>query len=125
MRKIMKFGFFGNNPTFAVNELSNLKRDVPHNMEQNILYYLNGGYQVALILGIAQDFLDPNRRIIGPPNIWTDGTWAWTSDVLYYVEQYHIQLPDDFLLHMAQNNWQCPRLDSIDDLELDDICPCP
>ena len=115
-----KFGFFYNKPNAKL-ELSELKRDVPHTMEQNILHYLNVGCQFLLIMGIVEDFLAPQKTIIGPPNLWTDGTWAWTSDVVYYVEKYHIQLPDDFLMHMAQNDWQCPQNINTNDLKFDDI----
>ena len=90
-------------------------------MEQNALNYLNGGHKFLLIMGITLDLLAPQDIIIGPPDVWTDGTWAWTSDVMYYVEKYHIQLPDDFLKHMALNNWQCPQVVNTDDLDFSDF----
>jgi len=119
MTKLQKFGFFDNNANPKL-VLSELRRDIPHIMEQNILHYLNGGHEFFLCMGIVEDFLDPQKTIIGPPNMWTDGTWVWTSDVMYYVEKYHIQLPDDFLTHMELNNWQCPHVNT-SDLELEDI----
>ncbi|MCL2117219.1 MAG: hypothetical protein FWH27_02210 [Planctomycetaceae bacterium] len=118
MTKLIKFGFFDDktNPKL---ELSKLKRDAPHDMEKKILHYLNGGYKYAHVMGVVEDILAPPEIIMLGPDICTDGTWEWTSDVMYYVEKYHIQLPDDFLTHMAINNWQCPLLDNVDDLELD------
>ena len=121
MTKLKKFGFFYDdvkaNKTDEANikhELSELMRDDPHPMEQNILHYLNGGRNIAYIMGPSEDFLAPSKKNIRPPHIYTDGTWAWTSDVMYYVEKYHIQLPDDFLAHMERNKWHCPRVDKID-----------
>jgi len=120
MKKLKKFGFFRNKKQNAKLELLELKRDIPHDMEQNILHYLKGGVVIAVIVGIDEDFLAPQQTRIGlPPIVRTDGTWAWTSDVVYYVEKYHIQLPDDFLTHMARNNWQCPRVANTNNLELD------
>ena len=113
MAKLKKFGFF-DDKTDAKFELSKLMQDVPHPMEQKILHYLNGGRNIAHTMGVVKDYLDPQGKIImlGPDN-YTDGTWVWTSDVMYYVEKYHIQLPDDFLAHMARNNWRCPRVGKI------------
>ena len=117
MTNLKKFGFFHKKPN-AKFELSELKREVPHNMEHNTLHYLNNGHIIRYTLGVVEDFLAPSKMIIGPPNVYTDGTWAWTADVMYYIEKYHIQLPDDFLTHMALNNWQCPQLGIINQIKL-------
>ena len=128
MTKFKIFGFFDfyarTNKTKVKLELSELKRDVPHPMEQNILHYLNGGHFIAYELGVVKDFLNQQEGIVLlGPYIYTDGTWVWSSDVMYYVEKYHIQLPDDFLAHMAKNKWQCPKVKAgkMNNFRLNDI----
>ena len=30
----------------------------------------------------------------------TDGVYSWPTDLAYYVERYHLRLPDDFVAHV-------------------------
>jgi hypothetical protein len=41
-------------------------------------------------------------------SVMTDGTWMWPSDLAFYVERYHAELPTDFVDHARQSNWN-PR----------------
>ena len=62
MIKLKKFGFFFDETTAKL-DLSKLKRDVPHNMEQNILNYLNGGHKFLLIMGISRKFHEEVKKL--------------------------------------------------------------
>jgi hypothetical protein len=40
----------------------------------------------------------------------TDGTWVWPSDLAFYVERYHVELPTDFVEHVRSCGWNPPQL---------------
>jgi hypothetical protein len=40
----------------------------------------------------------------------TDGEWIWPTDLIYYVEEYHAELPAEFVARMASFGWSCPQL---------------
>jgi len=55
---------------------------------------------------MVPDILDVSAGYIdGGPYLLTDGEWMWWKELAYYVEHYHISLPDDFVAHMQQNNF--------------------
>jgi hypothetical protein len=76
-----------------------------------ILRYLNSGLHFAHYMGIVRDLLDRYDRTIDlGPDVFTDGVWAWTSEIHYYVQKYNLALPNDFLNHMEAFNWKAPRV---------------
>lgn len=80
--------------------------NIPH-----IVTYLNAGTVYAVAAGPTLDiFKHPARHIIGPLSLHTDGTWLWPSDLAYYVQHYHVALPDDFIAHMRAQHWTPPQL---------------
>lgn len=38
----------------------------------------------------------------------TDGLWVWPEGLAHYIEEHHVQLPDEFLATMEENNWNNP-----------------
>ncbi|MCL2847406.1 MAG: hypothetical protein FWE13_01470 [Firmicutes bacterium] len=50
------------------------------------------------------------------PNNFTDGEWCWDSVLIYYIENYHFRISDEFCLHIETKNWNCPQL-SIKEIE--------
>lgn len=96
-------------PTTATihNRLStHLLPDIPH-----IVTYLTAGTTYAVAAGPTLDiFKHPAQHIIGPLSLYTDGTWLWPSDLAYYVQHYHVALPDKFITHMRAQHWTPPQL---------------
>jgi hypothetical protein len=45
-------------------------------------------------------------RCVQPNLILTDGTWIWPGALLYYVEEYHLQLPSTFLQYAERCQWR-------------------
>jgi hypothetical protein len=82
----------------------------PHPREGDIVRYLRQGHAMATSPILVEDALDPERPPIGTLQILTDGKWEWPSDLAYYVDRYHVRLPDDFVEHMASQEWQPPPL---------------
>ena len=108
---LKRFGFFDELPEpDAVVQLTASITDPPLEDEEGILSYLNGGKQILAVPGLVLDLLSDDEEIIGPPHVFTDGEWAWTSDVTHYIERYHISIPSQLLARMRANNFQCPEV---------------
>jgi hypothetical protein len=50
--------------------------------------------------------------------VLTDGQYAWPSDLAYYVERYHVRLPDDFVSVIAAHGWRVPEAVDLQRLRL-------
>src|SRR5438094_394054 len=88
--------------------------EAPQEHEAEILHYLKNGLLFVATPGIVFDVLADTRKIIGAPHILTDGTWAWSKDLVYYVKEYHCRLPVDFVEHMKSRNWEPPAKEKVD-----------
>lgn len=52
---------------------------------------------------VSTDILFKGKNI-GTLCILTDGAWVWPGDIAYYVENYNILLPDEFIENVIKNN---------------------
>ena len=95
------------------NSLVESKREQSTPNEDKIVEYLTNGILLLATPGIVEDYFD-DSEIIGPPHILTDGKYAWPETLVYYVKNYHVKLPDNFIMHMEKNNWQTPKENEID-----------
>jgi hypothetical protein len=82
------------------------KAELPHKKE--ICAYLDGGIPIIVSPGLAYDVIDPSKGAAGSPTILTDGKWAWSGTLSYYVRNYNLALDSDFLKSMAVNRWEVP-----------------
>ena len=80
--------------------------------EAQIVGYLRAGHMVAGIMEWSTDVLDgtPFEEGSGAPSLLTDGTWLWRQDLAHYVERYHVELPDDFVLALVESGFRMPDL---------------
>lgn len=81
--------------------------------EEKIVKYLTNGVAFVSSPGIVRDVFD-EEKIIGSLSILTDGEWMWPSDLAYYVLNYHVKLPEDFIVHMQYKDWVSPQENEID-----------
>ncbi len=67
--------------------------------KKRILSYLRSGTVVSAAPGIMKDVLngEPTGREM---LVYSDGQYAWKSDVIYYVEKYNMRLPEEFIDHI-------------------------
>lgn len=86
----------------------------PQPDEQEIVRYLRNGLLLVGCPGLVNDVLDTGTGPIGSPDILTDGEWAWPGDLPYYVEKYHVALPDEFVQHVRQSNFKMPTDSEVD-----------
>ncbi len=92
----------------------------------NICHFLDDGIIFIATPGIVEDVINPDKGTAGIPNGCTDGTWLWPGDLSYYVKNYNLKLPDEFINTMRQADWKVPiTIDDLDceNFEIDGINP--
>lgn len=94
--------------------LADCVRSVPTSDEDKIVSYLRLSPTFAASGPMVDDVLDPSKKSIAPLETATDGEWMWPRDLAYYVERYHVELPEDFVNFMRENDWRAPELSKED-----------
>ncbi len=84
-----------------------------------VIKYLVSGSTILVAAGVARDELSPGRTIIGAEAILTDGTFAWSSSLPYYVKTYRIEIPKPFLDHMEKSGWVFPVVLNVSALQIE------
>lgn len=75
-------------------------------IKQKVIQYLKSGISIAFCPTIVKDKFDDTKGIINiNPTTQTDGEWTWSSVLIYYLENYDIPLPEDFIKFMEANSW--------------------
>lgn len=77
--------------------------------EPRVAAYLRRGNLLVASPGVVFDVLQRHTPI-GSGSILTDGVWAWTDTLAYYLETYHLALPDAFLAMLAAQDFVVPTL---------------
>jgi hypothetical protein len=44
----------------------------------------------------------------------TDGVWLWPTNLVQFITEYGVCLPEEFKAHMASRNYQCAEVKNID-----------
>lgn len=84
-------------------------------INEKICAYLDSGIPLVVSPGTAVDVIDETKGVAGSPSILTDGKWAWSGVLSYYVKNYNLQLDSEFVATMIENGWEIP----ISEKELD------
>ncbi|MCT9006522.1 hypothetical protein [Streptomyces rhizosphaerihabitans] len=75
--------------------------------EAKIIAYLRSGTGIWSEMSAGPDVLDPNAPdLSGIGSLYTDGTWLWRQDLPYYLGEYHVSLPSDFVAHVRNAHHQ-------------------
>lgn len=91
--------------------LSEFASSDPHPEEGKIVTYLRQGEVIGLYpdRSLSLDVLSPPGRLGAEERvtaIQSDGVWAWWGALAYYVERYHVRLPEEFIQHAEANGWR-------------------
>lgn len=62
-----------------------------------IVRYLTGAPTVAAVRTFAFDEIEPERDHSISLIYSSDGEWVWSAVTAYYVEEYDVRLPEDFV----------------------------
>ena len=83
--------------------------NIPHEQEFQIVGYLNNAPNSGARGSFARDFFrQDDTTIYLPYGNNTDGKYIWPTELAYYVQKYHVRLPEKFVQHMASRNWTPP-----------------
>ena len=89
--------------------------DVPWPDQDGVLGYLRSGYVYGMTFGgMSGDHLEQSRRITvdidGEPQpaglLMTDGEYFWYSALIYYIDNYNLQVPDEFIEQARRHDWR-------------------
>lgn len=64
--------------------------------KKRILEYLRGCKVIAAAPGRMRDVFE-DKTIPGQMLAYSDGTYYWGSEAIYYFDKYNMKLPDDFI----------------------------
>lgn len=73
-----------------------------------ICAYLDSGLPLIVSPGTVLDIIDETKGTAGTPSVLTDGKWAWSGVLSYYVKNYNLQLENEFIKTMIANGWKLP-----------------
>ena len=76
--------------------------DTPIKGKEKVLKYLKNGKKGAIAVGKAIDVIT-NKPIPGEFCCYTDGTFGWRSDTIYYFENYNLRLEKNFISSVLKN----------------------
>lgn len=88
--------------------LRSLENEKAHPREADIIRYLSSGIDAGAAMIVEHDYMKTPPLVIGEAVLQSDGEWIWPSSLVYYVSEYHISLPEEFIIKMEQNNWVVP-----------------
>jgi hypothetical protein len=86
-----------------------LQREHSGAYERELVGYLTQGIPFIVSPGPVWDVFDQGGPI-GTGSILTDGAWAWPDDLSYYLQMYHVVLPDEFVNYAMMNTWRVPKI---------------
>lgn len=107
---------YGKNSAYSIRDFIN-KGD--KHLVSSICRYLDSGIPFVVSPGCVYDIIHPEKGISGSGSTYTDGSWFWPDDLSYYVKNYNLKLPDEFIETMRNNNWEVKL--SLEDLDYDEI----
>lgn len=70
--------------------------------------YLDQGIVIIKSTEPLSDVIDSSKGNAGMATALTDGEWLWPGDISYYVRNYRLKLPNEFLETMIRNDWKVP-----------------
>ena len=78
-----------------------LIQEEPIKNKEEVLEYLKKGKIVAYAPGRVKDVVS-GKYIDGDLCCYTDGTYEWRSDTIYYFDKYNLRLDEEFILYASR-----------------------
>ncbi len=93
-------------------DILNVKCDRDFIQTSTIIGHLKKGVTISSDLEL--DTCPFNGTTTYTTDIMTDGVWAWTNCLIYYVENYSISLPASFIAHISNSLSSNSKLDVVE-----------
>lgn len=120
--KLKLIGFFKelNYGLDDIESINNYITNISAENKDEIVSYLKHGNLMVCSPGVTKDVINEVNGVIGGRGIVTDGVWAWPKELSYYVEEYNIKLPKEFIDYINENRWKIPLIseESLANLEI-------
>ncbi|WP_238881602.1 hypothetical protein [Clostridium sp. YIM B02551] len=87
---------YGDDKYPSIKELINR----PIKDKEKILEYMRKSKVIAQAPAVGMDLINPNNKTL-ELSLMTDGDYEWRSDVIYYVDKYDMELPEEFINHIV------------------------
>jgi len=73
----------------------------PMEEKEKVVQYMKRSEVIAAAPAIVRDVLNPEVKI---PELllMSDGKYQWRSDIIYYVEKYDLELPEEFVNYVLE-----------------------
>lgn len=84
--------------------LSQLAGRLTPALREPLATYLYGSHSL-LAAGNVQDPLNTEKGAVVPFGYCTDGEWVWPAYWGYFVREYGVQLPGEFIDHVRERNF--------------------
>lgn len=81
-----------------------LRNSLNPEVRGRVAKYLSGGVPVFDVMGASRDPENPEHFIPGGPSLISDGEWVWRNDLQYFVANYGIGLPEEFVRKAMAGN---------------------
>ncbi len=81
--------------------MKNFFNPEPYPNEGRIIAALRYGKCLCAAPGVLYDVFT-GERVEGEVAVYTDGTYEWPSDLIYYIKTYHLRLPEEFEKHLLR-----------------------
>ncbi len=75
----------------------------PIKEKETVIKYMRSCKVTSASPAIITDLINPNIKFAELCSM-TDGKYAWRSDVIYYVEKYDMELPEEFIKHVLNQS---------------------
>lgn len=77
---------------------------------KSVVKYLKNGVLALYSTTKIPDYESTSNKKVVPVSIYTDGVYAWSGITIYYVEHYGAGLPQDFLDHIRNSNFDKSKI---------------
>lgn len=76
---------------------------------ESVLEYMRGAPGVFDVLDVLEDLINDTDQIMSASSLVSDGIWIWRVDSMHYLSRYDLDIPEEFLLHVRQRNYDPPK----------------
>lgn len=103
-----------------VGRIRDFVRDAAGPDEEAVIAYVRSGRELLSVMGSSEDVLGSGQQILGGDSLYTDGEWVWRGDLWFYLRDYHVQLPVEFLDQVRASGYTMPSIPENRFIELSD-----